>query len=259
MSYILEALKKAELDRAAGKLPDMKTMVLAPRESESSRSMLPYAAALGAVIVLGAGAGWWFSGKSMPKTPREKPPVVSAAAPAPAPEWPAAPVLSGAPPSLSPPARQPDVKSLRAMPETSKTVPHTVPPLAQITKPAPNSKSEKPPAALPQAVAPAAKVAETATPPDKPVAKTQALDLRMSTGLRVLAVGELPADIRKQLPKITAGGYVYSADAASRVVNINERSLREGDELVSGMRLDQIAQDHVVFSFRGYRFRVEMF
>ena len=256
MSYILEALKKAERDRAASKLPDLKTMVLAPRDSERTRSVLPYAAALGAVIVLSIGAGWWYFGK-WAKTAKEKPPVVAAAsavfavpaAPTPAPEVPAAPVVPPVPaaPATAPVplAREPEVKPLQAVVNTPKTAR----PLAPLTKPVVNPKIEKP----------AADAAKTTPPSDKPVVKTQSLDLKMSTGLRVLAVSELPADIRKQLPKITAGGYVYSADAASRVVNINERSLREGDELVSGMRLDQIAQDHVVFSFRGYRFRVEMF
>ena len=41
--------------------------------------------------------------------------------------------------------------------------------------------------------------------------------------------------------------------------SIDERSLREADELFSGLRREQIAQDFLLFSFRGDRFRVEMF
>jgi general secretion pathway protein B len=85
------------------------------------------------------------------------------------------------------------------------------------------------------------------------------IDLKPSRSLRVLHLEELPPEVRRDVPKISATGYVYSADTGVRVVNVNERSLQEGDELMAGLKLEQIAPDHVLFSFRGYRFRVEMF
>ena len=96
---------------------------------------------------------------------------------------------------------------------------------------------------------------------DKPVATAavESISLKLSRGLRVLHLEELPPEVRRDVPKISATGYVYSADTGVRVVNVNERSLQEGDELMAGLKLELIAPDHVLFSFRGYRFRVEMF
>jgi general secretion pathway protein B len=96
---------------------------------------------------------------------------------------------------------------------------------------------------------------------EKPVATAavESMGLKLSRSMRVLYLEELPPEVRRDVPKISATGYVYSADTGVRIVNVNERSLQEGDELLAGLKLELIAPDHVLFSFRGYRFRVEMF
>jgi hypothetical protein len=96
---------------------------------------------------------------------------------------------------------------------------------------------------------------------DKPIstAAVESIELKLLRNLRVFHLEELPPEVRRDIPKLSATGYVYSADTGVRIVNVNERSLQEGDELAAGMKLEQIAPDHVLFSFRGYRFRVEMF
>ncbi len=47
---------------------------------------------------------------------------------------------------------------------------------------------------------------------------------------------------------------VYSNKPEERILNINGRMMREGQEVAPGLRLEEINQDGAVFSFRGTRF-----
>ena len=261
MSYILEALKKAEQDRVAVQRTDRQSMVLSALPTASTRPVWPFAATVVAVLVVAAGAGWWFSGRSSGAVVAAKSTAGAAVANMPA-TAPAAKAVNP-PVNVAPtPVSELIVKPLERAPDAIALAAPSTQPAAQLL---PATKTEKPRSVASAASLP---VPGKTGPEPAPVAKLQEqpatkavepLDLKMSMGLRVVAMDELPPDIRKLLPKITAGGYVYSADASSRVVNINDKTLREGDDLASGLKLDQIAQDHVVFSFRGHRFRVDMF
>lgn len=67
---------------------------------------------------------------------------------------------------------------------------------------------------------------------------------------------ELPASLRQQLPEIKLGGYIYSPNPAARSILINGKLLREGDQLVTGLRLEQMRPDGVVFEYKDVRFRM---
>jgi hypothetical protein len=67
---------------------------------------------------------------------------------------------------------------------------------------------------------------------------------------------ELPASLRQQLPEIKLGGYIYSPSPAARSILINGKLLREGDQLVTGLRLEQMRPDGVVFEYKDVRFRM---
>lgn len=71
----------------------------------------------------------------------------------------------------------------------------------------------------------------------------------------MLSMAELPSSIQGQLPKISVSGYAYSSDPRARVAVINRRMLGEGDEVVAGVKVEQILREGVIFSYRGYRFR----
>jgi general secretion pathway protein B len=56
------------------------------------------------------------------------------------------------------------------------------------------------------------------------------------------------------LPPINIAGYIRDAEA-NRLVMVNDRLLREGDELAPGLKLEKILDDSVIFNFRGHRFK----
>ena len=69
-----------------------------------------------------------------------------------------------------------------------------------------------------------------------------------------MAMEELPLGIRQELPELTISMHAYSPNPAKRLVSINNKLLREGDTAASGVNLEKITPDGMVFSFRGYRF-----
>ena len=73
---------------------------------------------------------------------------------------------------------------------------------------------------------------------------------------RLLSITELPADIQRELPKLTISGGVYSTNAAQRLLIVNGQVLNEGAEAAPGVRLAQIRPKTAVLVFRGYRYGV---
>jgi general secretion pathway protein B len=71
---------------------------------------------------------------------------------------------------------------------------------------------------------------------------------------RVLTLAELPVELREALPPLSIRGYVHSDDPTSRLVVVNDRMFREGDEVAADLKLERIDPDGIVLNFRGYRF-----
>ena len=69
----------------------------------------------------------------------------------------------------------------------------------------------------------------------------------------IVAYADLPAAVRSALPPLKIGGYIDGNGEAMLVVD--DRLVREGDEIGAGVKLVKISPDGSVFSFRGYRFR----
>jgi hypothetical protein len=64
----------------------------------------------------------------------------------------------------------------------------------------------------------------------------------------------LPSEIRRNLPDLVVNVLSWSTDPERRFVMINLKVYHEGDVLKAGPRVEQITEDNVVASFRGYRF-----
>lgn len=219
MSYILDALKKAEQERDLGRVPRLETLQdNAPRRAR----VLPWL--VGGILLINVAALlWWLR------------PGAHHDATVPA------PVRQASPPAVSPP-RVATVAPLGAV--------------APLTKP-PVSAAPRPPVAVPAAseppvgtpVAPVVSVppveATTRVVTEPPVAKPVAPLLR-----------DLPADFRATVPPINLDVHVYAPSAASRFVLINMKKYHEGDQLAEGPRIEEITEEGVVMNYQGQVFRI---
>ena len=237
MSYILEALKKAEAERQLGEapsihapLPDAPAAGAAPLRKPLLAAMI----AMGAVIVGLAVVVWRQAGAPAASAPPVQPvpavqPQVVAAAPAPVPVAIApAPVASAVPaPAAAPLPAVPPVPAAQAARET--------PPAVASRRPDPAARAEAPP------VAAAASVPQAEVPPrEEPVQ----------------ALRDLPEPIRRAIPPVAMSGYMYSPNPADRLVLIDKVLRREGDEVAPGLVLERLEAKGAVFAFRGYRYRM---
>lgn len=189
MSYILEALKKAQAERQLGSSPTIHapTLQSAEREEAGGRFKAPVVLALlGMAAVIGVLLTLVLRTSEPPA-----PPAAVAAAPAVA-------VAAAAPQAAAPapPAAEPT-----PLPAPVADLPPSVAQLAKASAPAP---APAPVVTAPSAPAPSATpavaAAKPATAPEEPV-----VNLR-----------DLPEPIQRSIPQVTVGGYIYSKNPADR-------------------------------------------
>ncbi len=217
MSYILDALKRAESERSRGAVPNLHAQPGLSGDGDAGGSVALLRAALAvalAVLLLAAVAWWWMSGEGA------QPPAATA----------------DAMPSMSPPA------VLVAPPAAAPIVPPAASPIT------PSATVSSKPVPLPW-------MAQKAAPlPVAPPARAEAA--AASASERVYTLKELPDNIRSSLPVLTVGGATYSDNAASRMLIVNGNLFHEGDKLTPELTLRQIKLRAAVLSFRGYRYSI---
>jgi len=74
---------------------------------------------------------------------------------------------------------------------------------------------------------------------------------------RTYLFAQLPPEIRDSLKDLKIVVHVYSEDAALRMLSVGQGLSREGDTVLTGVRLEEITPDGADFSYRGYRFSLE--
>jgi general secretion pathway protein B len=127
--------------------------------------------------------------------------------------------------------------------------------------PAPTPKlPPKSAAAIPKETATPVRETTTAPAPEKTVPPFQAKSADAApTGTaqeqKVVSMAELPLAIQREIPAMSIPVHTYSTTPKERVVGINDRLLQEGDYLAPGLKLEQIAPDGVIFSYKHYLFR----
>lgn len=241
MSYILDALRKSEQERRHADslvaLPGVtETIALPPRR------VAPWMILIGVTVLLaGLAAGFYVlrqpervaatpnaTAFSIPVTvvpARENgttPPVAGAAQPAlvvpPPPELTSQPALSPAPMST-------DTRDLAAEARS------------ELRKP-------KPPVVRAREDAAAATPAETklalAAPANEPIKFLNAM----------------PPEFRKALPELTVNIHIYAPRDADRILYINNRQYHTGDHVRDDIVVEAIAEDGVVLSYHGQRFKL---
>ena len=254
MSYILDALRRAEAERERGAVPSLASQQhsIEVEDEAPPRSRGLVWAVIGLAFALIATLAWMLLG-SHGTAPRE---IVQAPA-TPAPVAPAEvprslAEIAAAPSAVAAPA-PPPTGVVPAAPLPSPATP-PVPARATPSPPSPPTRSvEKPPPKIARAAPKAErmKAAAAAT-----VVAPAPAPAGAASEPRIYAVAELPEAIRRDLPRIAINGSSYSGDAASRMVMVNGQVFHEGDQLSAGLVLDKIRRRSAVFAYKGYRYEV---
>lgn len=216
MSYILDALKKADTERERRAVPGLHAQADGGFGVSERRGGLAWGrVAVGAIVLLVALLGWLWAGRSEP-TPAAAPTPqpVAQAVPTPTPQPMPAPVAS--PPPAAMPAPMPAAPA-----PTQAPIAHIAPPAPPATA-SPTPKAAAAPASAPEA--------------------------------RVPARNELAPELRAALPPLNVSGAVYAPQPAGRMLFVNGMVLREGDALGDGLSVERIGPTSSVLVFRGQRF-----
>ncbi len=214
MSYILEALKKAQAERQLGNAPTIHApQAVTPAPAAAAANRKPLFIGLGAgalVVVAGALVLWRPAPAPAPQTVTQRAPA------APAPET----LVVSAPPAPPPaPVR-----------ERASTPAPTPAPTIAAHAPAPSR-----PAPVPVPAAPVARAAPEDSLP---------------------FLQQLPDAQQRDIPRVTFGGYMYSANAADRLLIVDKALRHEGEEVAPGLVLEKLLPKAAVMNFRGIRYRV---
>ncbi len=66
----------------------------------------------------------------------------------------------------------------------------------------------------------------------------------------------LPTKFQQSMPVMTVNIHVYSPEESQRILYINNRQYRRGDEIPGGAFVEEIVPDGVVLQFRGQHFKL---
>lgn len=294
MSFILDALKKAEAERQLGQVPNLHVQPLGslPAHATPSRSGKTLLIAAFTILIAASGMLAWLrpwqdpasSGQDSSKASEDIPASrtssptanaattpVQAAAPdrqviadaSPLPAQNLSAHLAPAPKKPSAPPARPAVKKsgatsapAAAHPDARKAAELPGNPVAATSTPA----TAAPVAAttpLPPAMA-------AAKPPIRQTAHAQAgsgeIEPRSNAALTpenaTPSQRELPELIQRELPSLSIGGYIYSENPKERQLLVNRRLVHEGEEAASGVLLEKMLPKAAVFNYKGYRYRV---
>lgn len=249
MSYILDALRRADSERERGAVPGLHAKPVAASGAEAddgARGLNPLVwVVVGLALLLVGVLAWLPFGREAPAAAALDVPEpaarVTVASSLPAPVTASVPAPTGSPASAAPSA------------------PPAVPPVALPAIPAP------PPQAAPivrKAEAPVAaagpRTASPGVPASAPAAPASAAlgSAASAPEARIAAVSELPQDIQRQLPQLVIGGSVYSPLPASRFLIVNGQVFHEGDKPATDLLLEQIRLKSAVLRFKGHRYEV---
>jgi general secretion pathway protein B len=228
MSYILDALKKADAEREREGVPGLHAQhskqVMSFDASETSGGIPAGArwAAGGVAAGLALLAAWWW-------LPRPEPVVSATVQATPEPTWPQAATMA---------------------PRPMPTPPVNVPPT---------------PAVRPEAHAPSNMNAQNGAGVDSPIAKSPAHSTNTPSRVtpsapvapeRIVPVAELPEDVRRELPALSIGGAMHSDIPANRMLVLNGGIFHEGDQPAPGLLLEEIKLKSAIFRFKGQRYSV---
>ncbi len=219
MSYILDALQRADAERDRGTIPTLQTRATRPASRRRApSSSLPGRWTIAATLTLTlslAGSGFWLWHADAPHVLAAQPPTGQTAT-----------------------AYVPD-RMVVNLPVTPQP---TVEPVATS---APTSVQPLP-----------AKTAATTAGDSSAQARRPAAESADRTAAAAPWLSDLPQDMRSQIPELSISGAVASDNPAQRLLLVNGQVLAQGHLAAPELVLEEIRTSISEFSFRGTRFRV---
>ncbi len=233
MSYILDALRRAERERNLGKAPSLQVVMQhdAGEKPRNTARLLLIAVTLLAVV-----------GAITALLLRQPPPPASDIV-----ETPAAAAPLPAAPAVEAPGDAPELSSLDdlAEPEPAPIAPsETVPETAEIEEPVVALQPED----LQQSI-PSKPAADATAEEAPPVVATPPVPAEGVGGVPLLR--DLPPDYRADFPALSVEVHVFDRLPEKRWIMIGGRRYREGEVLGEGPRVVEINEEGIVFDYRG--------
>ena len=262
MSYILDALKRADSERERGLVPGLHAQPFtnqtpSPGTLRAIRPLMLLIA--GASLVLLCVMLWRWLGSdrvlvpvalstvpvqpAMSLTVTIAPPVEAGRlVDKPVPPQSSTAALPSSPEATSP-RRAPEAQLSRTViaPAQITAAPSSVPQAAV------NRKEPEASESRPQALANPAPSAQTTNPHTTQAAMPEA-------GARARPLAELPADIRLAIPKLVISGATYADNPTYRMLIINGQVFHEGEKVATDLLLEQIGPKTAVVNFKGQRY-----
>jgi general secretion pathway protein B len=258
MSFILDALRKADSERRQGSPPPPEVRWLDPPAPSASPAPVPAplppaaggrlrwlaaGAALG-MALLAAGGGWLGREPPPSAVPRDQP----VARPAPVLEPPPAATASLPPPAATPSLPPPMAAPAPDPPPATAAAPVSTRAVAPLPQPAP-ARDAAASTASPSAASAPVVAGRPGGPGARPAAAADA-------AAPLVAREDLPADLRRSLPPLVVGGAVFSNDPASRLLILDGQIVREGDRVGTDLVVERIDPRRAVMNRRGERFSI---
>ncbi|MCW7539128.1 general secretion pathway protein GspB [Aquabacterium sp. A7-Y] len=255
MSYILDALRRADSERERGAVPSIHTPSVPAFADDNPE---PSAGKPWLWIVVGLSVGlltplaWQLLGRDAPPPQVAQAPTATAA---PAPPPTPTPTPTPTPDTVSPaplpaaPAQPEPVPTAAVVPAAA--IPAEPPAPAPVPAAGPRNRDGAPAASR------RAAARETAAP-EAPVPRTPAREAapRQADDRRVYARSELPEPVRRSLPSLTIGGAIHSDTSTDRILIINGELFHEGDRVAQDVTLEKIELKRAVLKHKGYRWAI---
>jgi len=262
MSYILDALKKSEKERQRGTAPDLLTVQEPVLREKKTRRVWPYI--IFAVLIFGMGLAAY---RLIPWQSKNEKTVTSTVALQKSEPKPAESLQPEVSQTIT---TQAGIKKREVPPLRNTTLEKSLKTPLALTK-----KEEKPvvqkaivqskiqeqpavkkaaqPQTSQQALKPEipASAPSTVSPDVKPVQNDPA-----PVPGKIYQSGDLPASVQQNLPAVTMSIFMYSEDPASRMVRINGQTLREGQYISEGLKVEEIKPDGVILNYKNYRLHI---
>ncbi|XOV87337.1 MAG: general secretion pathway protein GspB [Pseudomonadota bacterium] len=253
MSYILDALNKSEKEKRRHRAPDLGVVHREPAPQRPTSFWMRMVFVFLALSVVGGGAYWLgISTGDSPATGLKESGLITQDS------------LARGNSDAKPVADASTTTGLTRTNSTDQPPGNTTgPEQARIAPEAATQKFDSPPANASATGEPDSPATTRVNPPGELITPQDFFNRQKpapppAAERDVTRIAELPPSIQRQIPDLTFSSHIYSDEPTFRMVNINGRSLREGDMIADGIKLVEISEEGVIMSYLHYTFEVSV-